>query len=496
MADKVDPRTGEVVTVNYGWVKPTVGASVDAWGGYINTDLDGIDSTVHGIQASVPAASSTTPAMDGTAAVGTGTTYARADHVHPVDTSRYAATNPSGYQTAAQVTASLAPYAPLASPALTGTPTAPTAAPGTSTTQVATTAFVSALPTIGDNRIINGDMRIDQRNNGASGTVNGLYTADRWQFGSNLGTKGNWQRPNGVDANLSALGFGSYLAFSSNSAYTLAAGDYFQFTQYVEADMIADFAWGTSNAKPVTLSFTVLSVQTGTFSGSIRNGTASRSYAFTYSIPASNTWTKISVTIPGDTGGTWVLVGNGAGLCVAFSLGMGSTFSTASGAWVNGNFSGATGSVSIVSSATGFFGVTGVKLEVGSVATPFNRQSLTKSLADCQRYFSKTYLQSQVPGMTSADSTALTAYLGPNANAANYVGVVWVYPVTMRAAPTITLYSPHTGASGKAYAQNAAADLAASAFTVSDATASILLNGVSTLAADLGRFHATVSAEY
>ena len=88
MADKVDPRTGEVVTANYGWVKPTVGASVDAWGGYINADLDGIDSTVHGIQTSIPAASSTTPAMDGTAAIGTGTTWARADHVHASDTSR------------------------------------------------------------------------------------------------------------------------------------------------------------------------------------------------------------------------------------------------------------------------------------------------------------------------------------------------------------------------------------------------------------------------
>ena len=103
MADKIDPRTGELVTANYGWTKPTVGASTDAWGGYINADLDGIDSTVHSIQTSVPAPSSTTPAMDGTAAVGTGTTYARADHIHPTDTSRYAATNPSGYITSAAV---------------------------------------------------------------------------------------------------------------------------------------------------------------------------------------------------------------------------------------------------------------------------------------------------------------------------------------------------------------------------------------------------------
>ena len=114
MADE-EPRTGELTTANYGWIKPTVGDSDDAWGGYINSDLDGIDSTVHGIQTSVPAASSTTPAMDGTAAVGTGTTYARADHVHPTDTSRYAATNPSGYQTAAQVTTALGTHLPLAS---------------------------------------------------------------------------------------------------------------------------------------------------------------------------------------------------------------------------------------------------------------------------------------------------------------------------------------------------------------------------------------------
>ena len=115
-------------TANYGWLKPAVGASVDVWGGDINADLDGIDSVVHGIQTSVPAASTTTPNMDGTAAVGTGTTWARADHVHPTDTSR------------------------------------------------ASVAAVAALPlAMNDNRIINGDMRIDQRNNGAAVTANGFF---------------------------------------------------------------------------------------------------------------------------------------------------------------------------------------------------------------------------------------------------------------------------------------------------------------------------------
>jgi hypothetical protein len=128
MADEVEPRTGELLTANYGWVKPTVGASLDAWGGYINTDLDGIDGTVKSVSNAIPAPSSTTPAMDGTATVGTGTTYARADHIHPTDTSRYAAANPSGYQTAAQVTAAL-PVASSTTPAMNGA-----AAVGTGTT--------------------------------------------------------------------------------------------------------------------------------------------------------------------------------------------------------------------------------------------------------------------------------------------------------------------------------------------------------------------------
>jgi hypothetical protein len=138
----------------------------------------------------VPTASSTTPAMDGVAAVGTGTTWARADHVHPTDTSRYAASNPSGYQTAAQVTTALAPYAPLAAPVFTGDARAVTPAAGDNDTSIATTAFVTAAvaPTYnstGRNRIHNSGFSINQRSY-TSGTAlaAGAYAHDRWKAGS------------------------------------------------------------------------------------------------------------------------------------------------------------------------------------------------------------------------------------------------------------------------------------------------------------------------
>jgi hypothetical protein len=172
------------------------------------------------------------------------------------------------------------------------------------------------------------------------------------------------------------------------------ATDNFGLSQVIEADMVPDFAWGTSNAQPVTLSFWVNSSLTGTFSGALRSypTPSTRGYPFTYSIPSANTWTKIAITIPGDTNGTWVLQGNAGSLQVLFDLGSGANFRFPAGAWANGNIWGATGSVSVVAVNTATFYVTGVKLEIGSVATPFNRQSLAKSLADCQRYYQNVQL--------------------------------------------------------------------------------------------------------
>ena len=274
------------------------------------------------------------------------------------------------------------------------------------------------------NRIINGDMKIDQRNGGASGTA-GQYTVDRWYYGASQSSKGTWGR--NLNAIAGPAGFPFYLGFQSSSSYSVLTGDYDQFFQVIEADAINDLQWGTVNAQPVTLSFWVYSSLGGAtpFSGVIKNYAATRSYPFTYSIPVANVWTYITVTIPGDTTGNWVIMsGNGLGsLYVQFDLGCGATFRGTAGSWATGNLVGTTGSVSVVGTNAATWYVTGVQLEVGSVATPFERLPPQVSLALCQRYYS-----------TNAGIYCISYALA--AGNAFYTNIF--FPVTMRAIPTIT----------------------------------------------------------
>jgi hypothetical protein len=293
---------------------------------------------------------------------------------------------------------------------------------------------------MGDNRLVNGDMRIDQRGvaSGAGGTASG-YTIDRWAYGSNQASKGTWQR-GGPFANTGAFGFPYIWQFTSSSAYASLTGDSFRLYQLIEGDMIGDLAWGAAGAQPVTLSFWAFSTLTGTFSGAFSNTASNRSYPFTYSIPAASTWTRIVVTVPGDTAGTWVLSGNGIGLYLGFDLGCGATLRGPANVWAAAQYLGATGSVSTVATNAAVFAITGVKLEIGSVATPYNRQSLTKSLADCQRYYQTYGAGLMVQGNHAAGATISNSFMLQTA---------------MRANPTIafvgTAYSNASGIAG-AYA--------------------------------------------
>jgi hypothetical protein len=270
-----------------------------------------------------------------------------------------------------------------------------------------------------DNRIINGDMRIDQRNGGAGVNDPNGYTVDRWAaFSSQTGKLQVGQSPTAPS------GFGYTFWCSSKSAYTLLAADYFYFNQPIEADFITDFQWGAASAQPVTLSFWVAATQTGLYGGAIRNGvTPARSYPFTFNA-TNGVWTKVVITIPGDTTGTWSLIGNGIGLYVRFDLGTGATYRAPANAWINGDYIGANGAVSLVNTNGAALYLTGVKLEIGSVATPFNRQSLAKSSADCQRYFAIMNL----------------AFNGYSATGFA-IGQTITMPATMRAAPALTFSS-------------------------------------------------------
>ena len=239
-------------------------------------------------------------------------------------------------------------------------------------------------PYVMKNRIINGAMVIDQRNAGASVTIpatGGQYTLDRWAAGASQASKYSVQQSTTAPA-----GFINSLKVTSASAYSVGSGDLFYILQNIEGLNVADLAWGTANAKTVTLSFQVYSSLTGTFGGAIQNSAVNRSYPFSYTISSANTWTTISVTIAGDTSGTW-LTTNGIGISVLFGLGVGTTYSGTAGSWSGSALYSATGATSVVGTNGATFYITGVQLEVGSQATNFEWRPYGMELALCQRYF-------------------------------------------------------------------------------------------------------------
>jgi len=282
------------------------------------------------------------------------------------------------------------------------------------------------------NRIINGAMVIDQRNAGASLTIttlNGQYTLDRWNVNTNQASKVSVQQSTTVPA-----GFKNSSLITSLSAFSSGAGDYFGFVQYVEGFNSADFDWGTANAQTVTLSFKVRASITGTYSVAIGNSAGARSYVATFTVDSANTYETKTITIAGDTSGTW-LTDAGRGLRMWFDLGSGSSFNQASAnAWTASNTLRTSGSVSLVGTNGATFYITGVQLEKGSTATSFDYRPYGTELALCQRYFYKTFSQS-VAAPSASKLGAMFVYQVANNAAFNAR-----FPVTMRATPTCTPY--------------------------------------------------------
>jgi hypothetical protein len=249
------------------------------------------------------------------------------------------------------------------------------------------------------NRIINGAMVINQRNAGASVTPTAsVYTLDRWFASISHSSKFSVQQNAGSVT--PPVGFTNYLGVTSLSAYTVGASEFFQITQQIEGLNIGDLGWGTASAKTVTLSFQVYSSLTGTFGGVLANGSFNRSYPFSYSIPVANTWTTISITIAGDTSGTWA-TNNGIGIYTMFGLGAGATVSGTAGSWAGVGYRSATGATSVVGTSGATFYITGVQLEVGTQATSFEYRQYQQELALCKRYYDKTFAINTAPAQNA-----------------------------------------------------------------------------------------------
>ena len=268
------------------------------------------------------------------------------------------------------------------------------------------------------NRIINGDMRIDQRNAGASASLTSsqTYFLDRWFAVEDTDGTMTIQQ-----SSTAPTGFQNSAILTTGTAdASLGSTQLAYVAQKPEGFNVADFDWGTANAKTVTLSFWVRSSLTGTFGGAISNSAFNRSYPFTYSVSAANTWEQKSVVIAGDTSGTWPKT-NGIGMQIFWGLGVGSTYSGTAGSWAGTGYISATGATSVIGTAGATFYITGVQLEAGSVATPFERRSFGQELALCQRYF---------------QPVGVGAY--GRSNSTTSVEMTAKYNVAMRATPTIT----------------------------------------------------------
>jgi len=283
---------------------------------------------------------------------------------------------------------------------------------------VTTTESVNAPNTFGfKNRLINGNMVIDQRNAGAAVTGASSFPVDRFFMRSINDGAYSGQQDSSAPA-----GFTKSTKITVTTAdSSLTTTQSLSIRQRVEGFNISDFGWGAAGAATVTLSFWVRSSVTGTYGGSICNGNEDRSYPFTFAISSANTWEQKSVTIAGDTSGTWA-TDNSTGLNVFFSVGAGPDRSGTANAW-NGNTNySATGAINMMATLNATFYITGVQLEKGSVATSFDFRDYGRELILCQRYYeySGAFFGAATPN-------TVTTYFGMQAQ----------FKVTKRAAPTL-----------------------------------------------------------
>jgi hypothetical protein len=270
------------------------------------------------------------------------------------------------------------------------------------------------------NRIINGAMVIAQRGTSTfTQSTSNQYGLDRFQCTGTVNSKVSF-----AQSSVAPSGFINSTLITSLSAYSVLTGDFFVYRQRIEGLNCSDLGWGAAGAATVTVSFWVRSSLTGSFGGYLANASINRSYPFSYTINATNTWEQKTVTIAGDTTGTW-LTTNGSGIEVGFSLGAGSTYSGTANTWAGSYYVQPTGATSVVGTNGATFYITGVQLEKGSTATAFDYRPYGTEFMLCQRYYQRVKAVSSTTRFASGFSQS-----------AAQGEVVIPFPLTMRTAPT------------------------------------------------------------
>jgi hypothetical protein len=302
----------------------------------------------------------------------------------------------------------------------------------TVTTSTAGGVLGAGNASIMKNRIINGAMQISQRygtTNTAVGT--GGYVIDRWSNYKQSST-GFYSVQQSSASPVAGFTYSNLITITTASNDTGSTVNAAQ--QYIEGNNCGDLGWGTANAKTVTLSFWAKSSLTGNFSVCIQNASFNRSFVSTYSLPTANTWTYCTITITGDTTGTWA-TDNTAGIGVWFDVGSGDGYATSStNSWLASTVFRATGSTKLMATNGATLNITGVQLEVGSSATGFEYVNYQTSLANCQRYYWKV----------SGDGASIGGFGSGQCASATTANIIFSYPVTMRTAPTIAQGGTYT----------------------------------------------------
>jgi hypothetical protein len=244
------------------------------------------------------------------------------------------------------------------------------------------------------NRILNGSMVLDQRNAGASySAIDSTYGLDRWKLASWDGSSQVTGKYTVIQSSTVPTGFSTSMLITSSAATTIGAGAIYWVGQMIEGYNTADLDFGKATANSITVSFWVRSSLTGTFGGAIANSAHNRSYPFSYTINSANTFEYKTVTITGDTSGTW-LTTNGIGIKIFFNLGSGTTYQGTANAWSGSQLTSVTGTTSLLATNGATLYITGVQLEKGSTATSFDYRPYGTELALCQRYYYKVVTES------------------------------------------------------------------------------------------------------